>query len=692
MGSWAGSRSREFGVYPVELHFSLDSHVGPSWVVPALFNRSGWLSVAEVEMETEFDRTRAVIAACVNDEGEVLGKWVVEALFSMQSSLPQEVFIEPPNDLADALDALYWDFLGRCDIAHLKVLEEEERRINSTITRLEMRRQEVYEKVEMFLSSLYARRRRERGNAELCTQIDAKIEEVEAKQAETEIWHRGRLQELHAELATFENQVLDALQNHGSLRPLYTVYWQTRHSKIRTLAYTGFEMRYGLPAPRERIIDVASIGIDSKVQRKLRNARKRQEFDDYYAELEKKAQEQAMQGQSLHQIAVALNSPKSTTLKSHAALLDALSQVDIQPVRARPGKTAEIAELSRRWQALYGSVDGVTKPSEVKTKVVKPKASPIPKVEASAAGTDPKLPSPTSQLADDVSTLLTLEDVGPTELSSTPLERGHVDEDLLLEEVQRALEEDAIARPERSPRANVADCVLDIPTGHAPEGEGAVAEPSSPPPRKTLTLVSSPKKDLPKPPEPVSSPESAVTRIDDGRRRVEDGDTILLRFTDGGTGRFIRYTIRGLENDPSKGVIATTDPRAIHLIGKGVDDAIELELPTSCRQATIEKIWREEGRQPLAPEKKTAGKGKQVFDVASRQVEPGDLLLLYYMEGGKRRSRYHRVPSKPDMAQLISPAPPDGPVENLLGKGVGDEFVVRVGSADRLVKIHRIMR
>ncbi len=337
MASWAGSRSPEFGVYPVELHFSLDSHVGPAWVVPAMFNRSGWLSVAEVEMETEFDRTRAVIAACVNDEGEVLGQWVVEALFSMRSTLPQEVVVEPPDDLAEALDALYWDFLGRCDIAHLKTLEEEERRISSAIARLELRRREVYEKVEAFLSSLYARRRRERGNDELCRMIDAKIEEVETKQAETEIWHRGRLQELQAELATFESQVLASLLNHGNLSPLYTVYWKVQHSKVRTLANAGFEMRFGLPAPRTSQLDLSPVKHDVTGWRKMRLDQKRREFEDYYAALEEKTQVRALQGQSLRKIAEALNSPRSENPMPQVALLDDLSSVDIPPVRARPG-------------------------------------------------------------------------------------------------------------------------------------------------------------------------------------------------------------------------------------------------------------------------------------------------------------------------------------------------------------------
>ncbi|CDZ35840.1 Hypothetical protein NGAL_HAMBI1146_15820 [Neorhizobium galegae bv. officinalis] len=692
MGSWAGSRSPEFGVYPVELHFSLDSHVGPSWVVPALFNRSGWLSVAELEMETEFDRTRAVIAACINDEGEVLGQWVVEALFSMQSSLPHEVVIEPPDDLADALDALYWDFLGRCDIAHLKTLEEEERRISSAIARLELRRREVYEKVEMFLSSLFARRRRERGNDELCTMIDAKIEEVETKQAETEIWHRGRLQELQAELATFESQVLAALQNHGSLRPLYTVYWQTRHSKVRTLANTGFEMRFGLPVPQADKVDLSPIQGNMTGWRKMRLDKKRKEFDDYYAALEKKTQEHASQGQSVRKIAEALSTPRSTTPKPHVTPLNLLSEVDIPPVRARPGKQAEVAEMSRRWQVFHGSVDGVTKASGVRTKVARAQPASKPKTQVVEEETYPELAPTIFQLAGSGSSSSRQDEAALGELCAAPSEQDLVDEYQPLQELQRALQDDAMQALEQAETSGGADEIFNPPIVVLPEQPIAVAESLSRPERKTLTLSLAPKKRASEVSDPVPSVDNRTAIIQDGRRRVAESDTILLRFTDAGTGRFIRYTIRGLENDPSKGVIGTTDPRAACLIGKGVGEAVELELPTARRQAVIEKIWQDEERQPLALMKPKTVQAKQVVDVANRQVEPGDLLLFYYTEGGKRQSRYYRVPTELEMAQLPSPAPSDKRVENMLGKRVGDEIVMRVGSADRLVKIHRIMK
>lgn len=584
MGSWAGLRSREFGVYPVELHFSLDSHIGPAWVVPAMFNRSGWLSVAEVEMETEFDRSRAVIAVCINDEGEVLGQWVVEALFSMQSSLPQEVVVEPPDDLADALDALYWDFLGRCDIAHLKTLEEEERRISTAFLRLELRRRQVYEKVETFLSSLYARRRRDRGNDDLSKLIDAKIAEVETKQAQTEIWYRGRLLELQAGLATFESQVLTALQNHGEMRPLYTVYWQTRHSKVRTLANAGFDLRYGLPAPQTLNEHLTVIQVDVAVQRKQREKQKRKEFNDYYAALEEKTQMHVSQGDTVRKIAEEMSALISKTPKPRIKPLDILSKVDMPLVRARPGKQAEVAEMSRRWQMLHGSVDGVTKGSGM------PQPTRKPRPQFIEEGTDPDLAAAILQLADNDSSTLVKEDGAPVELRAASSEQDPVEE-FLLQELQRALEDDAKKGLKQAEATGGADEVCDAPIAVLPEEPVSVAEPPSRTERKTLTLGLAANKRSPDVSDPVALVDRGTAIIQNGQRQVVEGDTILLCFTDGGAGRFVRYTIRGVENDPTKGIIGTTDPRAVCLIGKNVGDAIELELPTACRHAIIVKIW-----------------------------------------------------------------------------------------------------
>lgn len=442
MSSWAGFRSPEFGVYPVELQFWLDSHVGPSWVLPALINRSGWLSVAEVEMETEFDRTRAVIAACINDEGAVLGQWVVEALFSMQSSLPKEVTIEPPEELEDALDALYWDFLGRCDIDHLKALEEEERRISEAIVRLERRRRDVYEQVEVFLSSLYARRRRERGNDELCKMLDSKIKEVETKQAEAEIWYRDRLLELQTELANFETLVLASLQNHGSMRPLYTVYWQTHHSKVRTVAYAGFEMRFGLPAPQTLNASPSPTHINVTEERKRRIDQKRKEFDYYYESLKERMKIHAALDNSVRKIADSLNTPSSPAQKLRTKSPGMLPDPGVLSANLELGKRAEIVSMSRRWQVLHRSVDGVTKES-AKTKVSKPQTASKTGALVIEKEMEPDLPGALFNCTDSGSSPAKQDDTTSFELHAATIERKLVDEDLLLQELQSALDKDA---------------------------------------------------------------------------------------------------------------------------------------------------------------------------------------------------------------------------------------------------------
>ncbi|NTF63414.1 hypothetical protein [Rhizobium rhizogenes] len=499
MGSWAGYKSPEFGVYPVELQFSLDSHVGPGWVVPALFNRSGWLAVAEVEMETDFDRTRSIIAACINDEGEILGPWVTEALFSMQCSLPREVVTEPPDDLADALDALYWDFLGRCDLSHLHALEEKERQITSSIARLEVRRQEVYDRVESFLSGLYARRRREIDRPDIRELIDVKVAEIDLKQAETESWHRQQLTVLHAELEAFDVQVLASLQNHGNLQPLYTVHWETRHSKVRTLANTGFEMRFGLPRADTVELNVGEIELDAKLHRMGISARRRREFTDYYDRLNAAMEEAKAQDNTLREIARALaDKPK----------LPRAAELSSEQSKAAALRT--LAERSRAWESRK-------------------------KLETSQLGRDPRR------------RILKKKPVNlKQKMSAYPL--------------VVAIEENAAQEVE----AVISTSVKPVITADAGARLGDT-------PAKVTPAIESVS------PEP--SPEY-----------VRAGDRVLLRFVDP-PGPRVQYWLTGVETDPTKGIVALDDARALAILGKRVGEQVSFLINREDRIAVIEQIF-----------------------------------------------------------------------------------------------------
>lgn len=679
MRSWTGSRSPEFGTYPVELHFSLDSHVGPAWVVPALFNRSGWLAVAEVEMETEFDRTRATIAACVNDEGEVLGPWVVEALFSMQCFLPQEVVIEPPDDLSDALDALYWDFLGGCDIAHLQALEEKEWQITSSIGRLEMRRKEVYEKVESFLSGLYARRRREKDRPDLRKRIDDRIEEIESKQAETEEWHRSQLAVLHADRQDFERQVLASLGNHGRLLPLYTVYWQTRHSKVRTLGNAGFELRFGLPKPETVETNFRSLELEAKLHRMAKLERKRQEFSDYYEALENALDEIGAQKQATPKIAEVLTKPNEPVV-SRAEWIESFRTTDFR----------DLAAKSRAWQARHGHA--AKSKSKGQDKKRRKRGAVHPATRAGQVFVKPK-PKPARDATAIIATptVVSIPDTATPAAGLVTEAMAHytLDEDALLQELQLALEEDATREREAAfsgagspPSHGQAETEISIAAAEA----FVAGRPSS----KVPALRVAPKVETfaATGPEPVSAP----VMIADGHGRVSVGDTILLRFTDGGLVKFIRYTIEGAENDASRGILAINDPRAQDMLGKQVGDVVVLGFPTIQRTAAIETITREGAGRLLTAERRSKPQRETIISPLNLIVEPGDTVVLRYFEG-RRQHFYHclipigcGVPTQTKRSRKTERA------RAMLGKQVGDEFSVWLGSVERPVRIDRILK
>ncbi len=631
MRGWAGYRSSEFGVYPVELHFSLDSHVGPGWVVPALLNRSGWLSVAEVEMETDFDHTCAVVAACINDEGEVLGKWVAEALFSMQCALPMEVVTEPPDDLGHALDALYWDFLGGCDVSHLRALEDREQQTASSIARLELRRQEVYAKVEDFLSDLYARRRREWDRPDIRRAIDEKIEEIENKQSAADTWHRSQLSTFHDELEEFETQVLASLQNHGRVRPLYTVYWQTRYSKVRTAANTGFELRYGHPSQKRFTKDLRSLENSARRHKVHQLDRKRKEFADYYEELNK-AVEDAAARRLTARIAAEERKKHSEPLMSREEWAELFKTTDF----------SDLAEKSRLWEARYARTAAANKTGASNRQATRqPKAGPKDRLD--------KLRPPNTAAPN-----LAVPDIQPSHAvvnapdTPTPA-MEEFDTSTLLQELQTALEVDAAL--ERAAIAATAETLV-------------VASP--------LALTFSQLKL----PAELTDITSAGVII---------GDKVLLRYTDGGAGKFIRYTISQSENDPSRGFLSFSDPRAQQILGKGLGSEVALELASSQRTAVIESIAREG---------QTGRRLSKAANPKEAVVEPGDTVVLRYFVGQQPRFYPCVAASAPMLSkgsELFRKRKRER-ARALLGKKVGDEFTVWLGSSERPVRIDRILK
>ena len=52
-----------------------------------------------------------------------MSAWIGDRLFEMSCSNPMETHFDPPEELEDVIDALYWDFLGECALENLDMLE-----------------------------------------------------------------------------------------------------------------------------------------------------------------------------------------------------------------------------------------------------------------------------------------------------------------------------------------------------------------------------------------------------------------------------------------------------------------------------------------------------------------------------------------------------------------------------------------
>ena len=233
MNNWTAAAFEDFGTVPVEVDVYLDTYYGPAWEVSSLRYRSGWLMVSRASMETHLSEWTSSLVACVDDDGEQISPWLASKFFDMRCSLPRELSETPPVELEIASDALYWDFLGTCDLKHLAMLEEAETTASREIARLEARGETILEQSEAYLASLRAWMRRTALDDPRRKLALQRIALIEDKQRESEIWIRERAARVRNRLETYEAGILDLLLEHGEVEHFYTVHWSARHSRDR---------------------------------------------------------------------------------------------------------------------------------------------------------------------------------------------------------------------------------------------------------------------------------------------------------------------------------------------------------------------------------------------------------------------------------------------------------------------------
>ena len=158
--------------------------------------------------------------------------WLGNRLFDMRSSIPTYMHHEPPEELEDQADALYWDFLGRCDRKNLAELEQAEEKLFQDISATEEKALSGVSQIDAYISSLRREKRQPECSLDRKSEIDTRIEDVTQYKPQLLAVLPDEIQSLRKSYETFEKDVFDSVTYHGLIETLYTVRWTicSRHT------------------------------------------------------------------------------------------------------------------------------------------------------------------------------------------------------------------------------------------------------------------------------------------------------------------------------------------------------------------------------------------------------------------------------------------------------------------------------
>lgn len=217
------------GAIPYEVDLYLHTYEGMAWIKRRLRGQSGWLQVAKASMDTFWGSHTAMLVVAVTDHGELLDRTVSHALLDMKASGVRDAEIVPDEELDGHMEMAFWDFLGRCDLYHLRMLDEAEIELASELEREQTRGEKVLTEVDNHIADL-GRQRRAVIVDDARQALAVRIALLEEKQAEAAAWLVRRLATMRKQGEALQDDLLAALQNHGELEVLYSVRWVAKHA------------------------------------------------------------------------------------------------------------------------------------------------------------------------------------------------------------------------------------------------------------------------------------------------------------------------------------------------------------------------------------------------------------------------------------------------------------------------------
>lgn len=245
-----------FGTYPVSVCIDLDSYPGPSSHTARFRNRSGWLIVAELRIESEGHfYSYNVLAAC-DEYGQAVPVFQAKHLLECGCSFPSLCDEMPNEELDSALDEQIeaaqrqWVRESNAELLALHENAAEELEILEALT------QQHIELCDRQIADMRRRRRLEALDADESTYFGQFIAELEADQDRAIANLDRRRAALRANVAALESKLLRRLQFKSSVETTYVVQWSapvTVHDEIATILR---DVQESPPAIRDLCLNV----------------------------------------------------------------------------------------------------------------------------------------------------------------------------------------------------------------------------------------------------------------------------------------------------------------------------------------------------------------------------------------------------------------------------------------------------
>ena len=178
-----------------------------------------------MSLETPISSHEKVVTYFCNDMGQPIPAWLGNRLFDMRSSIPSYMHHEPPQELEDHADALYWDFLGRCDRKNLAELELGEDRLNDDIHAKEGMALGGVSQIDDYISSLRREKRHPDCASSRKSEINDRIAEVEKYKPQLLAALPDEIEALRRDYEALEQDTFESITFHGKIETLYTVRW-----------------------------------------------------------------------------------------------------------------------------------------------------------------------------------------------------------------------------------------------------------------------------------------------------------------------------------------------------------------------------------------------------------------------------------------------------------------------------------